>query len=216
MEIDTGSRKIPDAGSFRERTSYFILSMNEYIKEICRDHLVPCIDLYREFSSPEQNDLLDPRFAIGDNAHLNLEGQIKMARCFYEGYLRDSKDADVIVCLGDSHTQGFPIRDSSRNGVPIDTALDSEHQFPYWLKKWSDGIVINRGMAGNTLYGMTTRFDVEVLVHLPDHCIIQGGTNDSLIGTPLEESKKDIKELIERCLSAEIVPIVGTIVPLGF
>ena len=71
-------------------------------------------------------------------------------------------------------------------------------------------------MAGNTLYGLNKRFNEDVLTFIPDHCFIQGGTNDSLIGTPLEESKSDIRELIERCLSAEIIPVVGTVIPLGF
>lgn len=216
MEINTGNRKIPNANSFREKTSAFIVSMNEFIKDTCNDDLVPSIDLYNIFASPDQEDLLNPEFAIGDNAHLNIFGQKRLAEAFYEGFLKDSEEPGTVVCLGDSHTQGFPIREADRNGIPIDPETDDPHQYPYWLAKRMDAVFINRGIAGNTLYGMNNRFREEVLPHFPDHCLIQGGTNDSLLGTPLEESKNDIRELIERCLSAEIIPVVGTILPLGF
>jgi lysophospholipase L1-like esterase len=75
---------------------------------------------------------------------------------------------------------------------------------------------INRGIAGNTYYGMTKRFDMEVLPHLPDHCIIQGGNNDALLGTPLEETKGDIIWLLERCVQNNITPVASTTVQLGF
>lgn len=216
MEINTGARRVRDANSFRDKVSEFILSMNGFIKDRCDDLLVPYVNLYSDFGSPDREDLLDPALAIGDNAHLNMEGQKRLARCFHEGYLKDADGATTIVCLGDSHTQGFPVREPSRNGLPVDLAVDDPHQYPYWLKEWTGKILINRGIAGNTIYGLKKRFDKEVLPHLPDHCFIQGGTNDSLLGTPLEESEKDMEDLIERCLSAEIIPVVGTIIPLGF
>jgi lysophospholipase L1-like esterase len=75
---------------------------------------------------------------------------------------------------------------------------------------------VNHGVAGNTIYGLKNRFERDVLPQFPDHCCIQGGTNDSLIGTPLEDSKADIRALIEKCLDAEITPVVGTVLPLGF
>lgn len=215
VEIETGTRRIADADHFRTMTAAFIYDLNENIKNHCNDLLVPCVDLYKVLGSPERPDILDPDLAIGDNAHLNLKGQECLARAFHEEYFKDA-DFDVVVCLGDSHTQGFPVRDSSRNGLPIEMDIDSPHQYPYWLSKWTKRTFINEGVAGNTLYGMRNRFEKDVLPHFPDHCCIQGGTNDSLIGTHLEGSWEDMRSLIEKCLDAGITPVVGTIPPLGF
>jgi lysophospholipase L1-like esterase len=216
MEINTGARRIVEVQTFRQKTVAFIDSLNEYIRDICEELLVPVIDLAEVFGAPGRPDLLDPRYAIGDNAHLNIDGQRRIAKAMMDGYFREAEDFRVVVCLGDSHTQGFPIRDASRNGYVIDIEEDSPHQFPYWLAKGTGKLFINRGIAGNTIYGLMRRFETEVLPHYPDHCIIQGGTNDSLLGVPLQDSKDDLKKVIDNCTESGIVPIVGTVVPLGF
>ncbi|MBN1538788.1 MAG: hypothetical protein JW939_01485, partial [Candidatus Thermoplasmatota archaeon] len=208
-------RRIADAERFRRKTSEFIKDLNERIKEHCADLMVPCVDLYKALGSPDRPDLLDPEFAIGDNAHLNLEGQKRMAKAFHEEYFKEA-EFDIVVCIGDSHTQGFPVRDDSRNLLPIELDIDSPHQYPYWLAKWTRKTFMNAGVAGNTLYGMRNRFESDVLPYFPDHCCIQGGTNDSLLGISPEESLEDMLALIEKCLEAEITPVVGTIPPLGF
>ncbi|MFW3145393.1 MAG: GDSL-type esterase/lipase family protein [Thermoplasmatota archaeon] len=216
MEINTGERRIQNVDAFRQKTAAFIVSLNSSIMAMCREKTVPCIDLYSIFGSPGIPDLLDPKYSIGDNAHLNIDGQIMLAKAFYEGYFKDAEGLGTVVCLGDSHTQGFPIRDTSRNGLPIDLSIDSPHQFPYHLAKLTGSVFINCGISGNTLYGMKNRFESDVLPHFPDHCVIQGGTNDSLIGIYLEESRADMLTIIEKCMENDIVPVVGTVVPLGF
>jgi lysophospholipase L1-like esterase len=194
----------------------FIDSLNDFIRKSCKELLVPVVDLAEVFGAPGRPDLLDPRYAIGDNAHLNIDGQRRIARAMMDEYFREAEDFQVVVCIGDSHTQGFPVRDPSRNGYIIDLEEDSPHQFPYWLARETGRTFINRGIAGNTLYGIMRRFDAEVLPHYPDHCIIQGGTNDSLLGIPLDDSKADLQKVIEKCIEADIVPVVGTVLPLGF
>ncbi|MGA1820643.1 MAG: GDSL-type esterase/lipase family protein [Thermoplasmatota archaeon] len=216
VEINTGARRIVTAETFRDRTAAFINSLNERIRENCMRLMVPCVDISKALASPERRDLLDPRYAIGDNAHLNIDGHRRVARAFYELYFRDAPKFDVVVCIGDSHTQGFPVRDETRNGVPIEIDVDSPHQYPYWLAKETGRTFINRGIAGNTFYGIRNRFENEVISHFPDHCCIQGGTNDSLLGFSLDESMEDLMFLIRRCLEAEITPVVGTTPPLGF
>ena len=217
MEINTGTRKIVTPDSFRSKVSSFIDKMNETIRTEFGKMSVPVVDLHSHFSSPDRSDLLDPRYAIGDNAHLNIEGQKKMARVMNEEYFRECDDFDLVVCLGDSHTQGWPVRtDTSRNGEVIDIELDSPHQYPFWLSKWTGRSFINRGIAGNTYYGMFNRFNNDVVRHFPDHCIVQGGTNDALLGTPFHESFSDLKNIVDLCLENEITPVVCTIIPLGF
>jgi lysophospholipase L1-like esterase len=206
-----------DPQSFRDRTSIFIKRMNSEIKKRCGEMSVPIADLYTAFGSGERKDLLDPDLAIGDNAHLNIDGQKRIADVLMREYFDDADEFQVVVCLGDSHTQGWPVRvDTSRNGHPVDISMDSPHQFPYWLARATGRTFINRGIAGNTFFGMVKRFDEEVVVHMPDHCILQGGTNDALLGTPFDESLNDLLDLIGHCIDNEIEPIVCTIIPLGF
>ncbi len=216
VEINTGARRLPDVNSFRAGTVAFIGSLNDFIRETCEEKMVPVVDLAKALGAPDRPDLLDPRYAIGDNAHLNMDGQKRIAKAFMDDYFNDAEDFNVIVCLGDSHTQGYPVRNETRNGTYLDLEKDSQHQFPYWLAKETGATFINRGIAGNTIYGMKNRFDREVLTHFPDHCLIQGGTNDSLIGTPLEDSKEDLNWIINRCIETGITPVVATILPLGF
>lgn len=217
MEIDTGSRKVVDPVSFRDKTALFINRMNEKIKERSQEDAIPVVDLYSGFIKEDGKDILDPRYAIGDNAHLNIDGQKKIAEILMNDYFGPSDEFDVVVCLGDSHTQGFPVRnDISKNGKPVDLEADSPHQYPYWMVRTTGKTFINRGIAGNTFYGMLKRFDQEVVPHFPDHCIIQGGTNDALLGTPFEESQEDLFEIVEKCIQNNITPVVCTIIPLGF
>ncbi len=217
MEIDTGKRRIVDAETFREKTSLFIRRMNASILKECNNRSVPVVDLYKFFSRGEGEDILDPGYAIGDNAHLNIDGQKRLADVLMKEYFDDIDDFDVVVCLGDSHTQGFPVRnDITGNGRPVDLETDSPHQFPYWLTQVTGKTFINRGIAGNTLYGILNRFDNEVVIHFPDHCIIQGGTNDALLGTPLDETLEDMMKVVDKCIENGITPVVCTIIPLGF
>jgi lysophospholipase L1-like esterase len=216
VEINTGARRLADVDDFRAKTVSFIDSLNDFIRATCESKMIPLVDLAKAFGAPDRPDLLNPDLNIGDNAHLNLDGQHHMAKVFFEEYFKDAEDFDLVVCLGDSHTQGFPVRDDSRNGIVIDLEIDNPHQYPYWLVKETRRTFINQGLAGNTIYGMKNRFEMDVLSFFPDHCCIQGGTNDSLLGIALEDSKADMLTIINKCLDAEITPVVGTVIPLGF
>jgi lysophospholipase L1-like esterase len=106
--------------------------------------------------------------------------------------------------------------DVSRNGVPIDPAIDTADNYPFFLARMTGLHVINRGISGNTVLGMLKRFDSEVVTHYPDHCIVMGGTNDALIGVRPEETMEDLERIFRKCISSRIVPVACTIVPLGF
>jgi lysophospholipase L1-like esterase len=215
MELNTGSYRIKGSDSFIEKTRIFLRDFNIWIRNTADDLSIPVIDLEVIFSSPENKFKLNPLYSVGDHAHLNLEGYKKLAEIFYKNYFRDRDDYNVVVCLGDSHTQGFPGRsDISTNGLPVDIHVHSDNQYPFWLAKMTGKTFINRGIAGNTVYGMISRFDREVVVHLPDHCIVFGGTNDALLGIPLDDTKNDMYKILYRCLELEIQPVVGTVIPL--
>lgn len=216
VEINTGARRLVNVDDFRIKTVSFIDSLNDFIREVCKEKMIPLVDLAKAFGAPGRPDLLHPDLGIGDNAHLNIDGQRRMAETFFAEYFKDAEEFDLVVCLGDSHTQGFPVRDDSRNGAPIDLDLDNPHQYPYWLAKETGKTFINQGLAGNTIFGMKNRFEKDVLAFLPDHCCIQGGTNDSLLGMALDDSKDDLLTIIDKCLDVGITPVVGTVIPLGF
>ena len=215
MELNTGSYRVRGSDSFIEKTRIFLLDFNIWIRETADELSIPIIDLEAIFASPDNPNKLDQRYSVGDHAHLNLAGYKMLAETFYECYFKDRMDYNVVVCLGDSHTQGFPGRsDISTNGLPVDINNHSDNQYPYWLAKRTGKTFINRGIAGNTVYGMRSRFDKEVVIHLPDHCIVFGGTNDALLGIPLDETKDDMYEILYRCLELEIIPLAGTVIPL--
>jgi len=211
--VELRKRGDPD---FIKRTHRLINDVNDWIRETTDRLCIPLVDLYDVFGEPEDPDMLDGRYSCGDHAHLNIDGYRLMAERLIDGYFSSAEDLSTIVCLGDSHTQGFPGRsDISRNGVRIEIEVDDPNQFPYWLARKLGCTVINRGIAGNTLQGMYRRFDDEVLPHLPDHCVIIGGTNDVLIGNTLDEVKEDLEKLYGVCILNDIVPVTSTIIPLG-
>lgn len=215
MELNTGSYRVRGSDSFIDKTRIFLQDFNIWIRDTADDLSIPMVDLEVIFASPDNRYKLDTRFSVGDHAHLNMEGYKMLAESFHNGYFKDKDDYNVVVCLGDSHTQGFPGRsDISTNGLPVDLDTHSNNQYPYWLAKLTGKTFINRGIAGNTVFGMISRFDREVVIHLPDHCIVFGGTNDALLGTPLDETRDDMYKILYRCLELEITPVVGTVIPL--
>jgi len=217
MRIDNGARSIDASSSYVSSVKLNLIRLNEWIRQTCAESSIPLVDLFAHFGDRDRPDVLRSDMAIGDNAHLNVDGQRLIASLLWEGYFSDAEGTSAIVCLGDSHTQGFPMRtDVSRNGEPIDLAVDEACCYPYFLAELTGSIVINRGIAGNTVYGMKNRFTTEVLPHLPDHCVVLGGTNDLLIGTPLEDTKEDLATIFSMCQEAGITPVACTIVPLGF
>jgi len=215
MEINTGTKRIRGSNDFIEKVWSFIDDLNAWIEDTCDDMLIPLVDLNKIFRKEDDPNRLDPRYSVGDHAHLSLEGQKRLADAFYKNYFEGSEDFEVVVCLGDSHTQGYPMRtDISTNGIPVDPRRHSENQFPYWLAKRTGKTFINRGIAGNTVYGMRVRFHDEVIPHMPDHCIILGGTNDALLGTPLDDTESDLKKLYDSCIEADIIPVAATLIPM--
>ena len=216
MEIDTGAFKLKTENEYIQNVRLTLLRINEWIRTTADDLCIPLIDLYPLFVDPDNNVKLRDDLSIGDNAHLNVKGQQLIAKALYDGYFDCAEGLSQIVCLGDSHTQGHPMRiDISRNGIPIDRRIDPPNNFPFFLHDLTGKSVINRGIAGNTVMGMLNRFDTEVIPHLPDHCTVLGGTNDVLIGIHLEETIEDLEKLYRRCMDSNIVPVACTIIPLG-
>jgi lysophospholipase L1-like esterase len=119
--------------------------------------------------------------------------------------------SSTILCIGDSHTAGFPDYDPQMGGDPA-----SSYQF--WL---SEGLLgqlpehqfslINEGMCGDTSRGIVTR----LLRHLKDvRCdavILAGGTND-LGMTSDAHIIRNLTEGYDACRDRGI-PLIATTIP---
>ena len=93
-------------------------------------------------------------------------------------HLATSMKNVTILCMGDSHTAGFPDYDPQMGGDPA-----SSYQF--WLREGLLGLLpehefrlINEGMCGDTSRGIVTRLLRNLHDVRCDAVILAGGTND--------------------------------------
>ena len=100
-----------------------------------------------------------------------------------------------IVCLGDSITYGYPY------GPEFS-----------WVKLLADKLgveMLNKGVNGDTLTQMASRFQREVVENKPALVIILGGTNDAFMGVDLPIVKSAISYMVEQSFIAGIYPLLG-------
>lgn len=107
-----------------------------------------------------------------------------------------------IVALGDSITYGFPyLPDYS------------------WVHLAADELglqMINKGINGDTTWGMLERFSADVLAHRPSHVIILGGANDAFERIAAQEVLDNIRQMVEAAVDNAIVPFIGLPTPCNF
>lgn len=105
-----------------------------------------------------------------------------------------------IVCLGDSITYGY--------GIPRHLSwvslVDAETRFT----------MINAGVNGDTTSGMLARFQRDVLQEKPDALLLLGGVNDLNAGCGVGPIQSNVTAIIQQAVSANITPILGTILPV--
>lgn len=150
------------------------------------------------------------RNIVGAYCHTPL----KIIRSAQE-HLATSMKNYTILCIGDSHTAGFPGYDPLMGGTP-------ESSYQFWL---GEGLLreqpghelhlINEGLCGDTSRGIVTRF-LRTLTSL--HCdlvILAGGTND--LGMTSEgQIIKNLTEGYDACRKRGIPLIAPTIPPTNF
>jgi lysophospholipase L1-like esterase len=107
-----------------------------------------------------------------------------------------------IVALGDSITYGFPyLPDRS------------------WVRLAADELglqMINKGINGDTTWGMLERFSADVLAHRPSHVIIMGGANDAFERIAAEDVVDNIRQMVKAAIDNAIVPFLGLPTPCNF
>jgi lysophospholipase L1-like esterase len=107
-----------------------------------------------------------------------------------------------IVALGDSITYGFPY-------LP---------EFS-WVRLASDELgiaMLNKGINGDTTWGMLERFTVDVTAYRPSHVIILGGANDAFEGVIANEAVDNISRMVQLAGQSSIVPLIGLPPPCNF
>lgn len=105
----------------------------------------------------------------------------------------------VIVAFGDSLTAGY--------------GVEPGLSYPDWLQKRLDqeGLayrVVNQGISGDTTSGGAARFD-EALRLQPAVIILALGGNDGLRGLPLETTRANLAEMIDRAQAANVPVLLG-------
>jgi acyl-CoA thioesterase-1 len=100
-----------------------------------------------------------------------------------------------IICFGDSITVGF--------------GAQERQDYPQALAKMTNVPVINAGINGDTSSEAIKRINTDVLSKDPLLVIIEFGGNDFLNQTPMEETVKNIEEMIK------IIQAKGAIVAIA-
>lgn len=101
--------------------------------------------------------------------------------------VKSTDNQRVILFFGNSLTAGY--------------GLDMEQAFPALIQKRIDSLgypyrVVNAGLSGETTASGKNRIDW-VLNTIPDIFILELGANDGLRGLPLEETPKNLQEIID-------------------
>jgi acyl-CoA thioesterase I len=108
-------------------------------------------------------------------------------------------DRRRIVAFGDSLTAGLGVAAEEAYPAQLQRRLDSEG-FRYR--------VINAGVSGDTTAGGLRRVDW-VLKSRPEIVILELGANDGLRGLRLEETRKNLERIVQRCRDASVVVVLA-------
>jgi lysophospholipase L1-like esterase len=121
----------------------------------------------------------------------------------------------TILCIGDSHTAGFPDYDPFMGGDP-------ESSYQFWLTKELMNLnpavkyqLINEGMCGDTSRGIVHRLFQSLKMKTYELVIMAGGTNDLGL-TNGDQVFNNLKQGYETCIQNSIPVIAPTIPPISF
>jgi acyl-CoA thioesterase-1 len=94
----------------------------------------------------------------------------------------------LVVCLGDSLTEGF--------GINPDKSYPSQLERLLAKRGWPNIEVVNAGISGSTSASGRNRLQWQ-LRRKPDLIVLALGANDGLRGVPLDATKKNLAGIIE-------------------
>jgi acyl-CoA thioesterase-1 len=113
-------------------------------------------------------------------------------------------NSGIIVTFGDSLTVEHGVDER----VNYPSQLQEElHQFRY-----SNYQIVNLGMSGDTTKDGLKRVDT-IFQHTPEIVIVAFGANDAFQRVPLEKTKNNLTEMLERIRQHDAVILLAGIVP---
>ncbi|MHB8072689.1 SGNH/GDSL hydrolase family protein [Desulfosporosinus fructosivorans] len=107
----------------------------------------------------------------------------------------------TIVCLGDSITHGYKVKQRETWPSLVSQTLNTE--------------VVNKGINGDTTGGMLARFNADVIAVKPSHVIIMGGGNDFIWGVPISVVEANLAAMVQQAVHHSIIPMVGVPLPIA-
>ena len=128
-------------------------------------------------------------------------------------HLDKSVKSFTVLCMGDSHTAGYPGYDPLMGGNP-------ESSYQFWLREGllrkhpkQEFRLVNQGLCGDTSRGIVARLFHTLETVRCDLAILAGGTND--LGMMREEQViKNLKEGYDACRDRKIPLIAPSIPPI--
>ncbi len=118
-----------------------------------------------------------------------------------------------IVGLGDSTTAGTPGFLSPLEAPPNGRG-NPESQYAHWMMKaHPEWIVLNRGINGQRSDEILARFQRDVIEEAPDYVIILAGVNDIYQGMLLDAIKRNLLDMYQQAIKANILPVAATVLP---
>jgi len=128
-----------------------------------------------------------------------------LAALALSGFAQAAKN---ILVFGDSLSAGYGIaRDDSWVNL-------LQHELKIGHPEFG---VVNASVSGETTSGGLRRIGKALQQHTPSIVIIELGANDGLRGTPVEETEKNLNEIITRSLKANaMVLLIGIRIPPNY
>ena len=104
-----------------------------------------------------------------------------------------------IVCIGDSITYGY--------------SLNRKDTWVYLCQKKTGFMILNKGISGDTVVGMLSRFERDVIKEKPDIMFIMGGSNDIFLSNSFVSIKSSLASIVQQSFSNSILPVIASPIP---
>ena len=108
-------------------------------------------------------------------------------------YAQAGGESRTILVFGDSLSTGYGF-DIEKSWVSLLQMRLQDHNPPY--------SVVNASISGETTRGGAARIESAVAAHGPRIALVELGGNDGLRGIGIETTRRNLKKIIETCLSA--------------
>jgi acyl-CoA thioesterase I len=119
----------------------------------------------------------------------------------------------TILTIGDSITVGYPYTYPIEAGNGGRFGIYQNILSGYLSKVEQPSAIYNWGMGGESSYGGAIRINHVLSSRRADYILILYGTNDLYAGISPSTTRRNITIMIDRAVSKNVTPIVGTITP---